>query len=464
MEVIGGQSVQADLILRRLSDEPSPELGGYNLHWGPSSGNYTSSVDVGSQTTYNVTGLTEGQTYYFAVTAYDNAGTLDSAPSNEVSTTITAPPPVAAFNAKPLNIQAPLPVDFTNLSTGSITSWSWNFGDGATSTVQNPSHTYDVPGTYSVSLTVTGPGGSDTAGPVSIDVCCTITLEELAVDFGTDGLWTYGSGGWSQQSTSDPIDLETWDNRLAVALGSGNGIYLFDGKYWTYLTSLDPTHMVAWNDKLVIGLAGAGLWTYDASGWTNLTPWDPERVVAWGDKLAVAFGSGNGLWYHDGAGWSSMTMWDPYEIVAWDNTLAVAFDAGRGLWRYDAETWTQLATWEPVQMTAWDTQLAVAFGSGRGLWRHDGAGWTSLTDWDPYDLEAWADKLVACFDAGRGLWEYSTGTWVQLTVSEPVDTMATATDLYIALGAGVGLYRYDGTTWSPLTSWSSEEMVPTSDP
>ena len=322
MEVIGGQSVQADLILRRLSDEPSPELGGYNLHWGPSSGNYTSSVDVGSQTTYNVTGLTEGQTYYFAVTAYDNAGTLESAPSNEVSTTITAPPPVAAFNAKPLNIQAPLPVDFTNLSTGSITSWSWNFGDGATSTVQNPSHTYDVPGTYSVSLTVTGPGGSDTAGPVSIDVCCTITLEELAVDFGTDGLWTYGSGGWSQQSTSDPIDLKTWDNRLAVALGSGNGIYLFDGKYWTYLTSLDPTHMVAWNDKLVIGLAGAGLWTYDASGWTNLTPWDPERVVAWGDKLAVAFGSGNGLWYHDGAGWSSMTMWDPYEIVAWDNTLA----------------------------------------------------------------------------------------------------------------------------------------------
>jgi PKD repeat protein len=53
-------------------------------------------------------------------------------------------------------------VNFTDQSTGQITSWSWNFGDGSTSREQNPSHTYNDPGTYTVSLTVTGPEGSDT--------------------------------------------------------------------------------------------------------------------------------------------------------------------------------------------------------------------------------------------------------------------------------------------------------------
>ena len=51
---------------------------------------------------------------------------------------------------------------FTDESIGTIDSWEWNFGDGGTSTEQNPTHTYNTPDTYTVSLTVTGPGGSDT--------------------------------------------------------------------------------------------------------------------------------------------------------------------------------------------------------------------------------------------------------------------------------------------------------------
>ncbi|WP_165821127.1 LamG-like jellyroll fold domain-containing protein [Nocardioides gansuensis] len=70
--------------------------------------------------------------------------------------------PVAAFSATPRSGEAPLPVTFTDESTGSPTSWAWTFGDGATSTAQNPSHTYAAPGTYDVSLTVTNANGSDT--------------------------------------------------------------------------------------------------------------------------------------------------------------------------------------------------------------------------------------------------------------------------------------------------------------
>ncbi len=70
--------------------------------------------------------------------------------------------PGAHFSATPTSGAAPLTVNFTDQSTGQITSWSWDFGDGSTSTEQNPSHTYTDGGNYTVSLTVTGPGGSDT--------------------------------------------------------------------------------------------------------------------------------------------------------------------------------------------------------------------------------------------------------------------------------------------------------------
>jgi PKD repeat protein len=68
--------------------------------------------------------------------------------------------PVAAFTQNTTLGQAPLTVQFTNQSTGDITSYFWNFGDGATSTDRNPSHIFRGVGTYNVILTITGPGGS----------------------------------------------------------------------------------------------------------------------------------------------------------------------------------------------------------------------------------------------------------------------------------------------------------------
>jgi len=67
----------------------------------------------------------------------------------------------AEFSATPTSGIAPLGVTFTDQSTGDITSWSWDFGDSGSSSAQNPSHTYCTPGTYDVSLTVSGDGGTD---------------------------------------------------------------------------------------------------------------------------------------------------------------------------------------------------------------------------------------------------------------------------------------------------------------
>jgi PKD repeat protein len=67
-----------------------------------------------------------------------------------------APPALAAdFSATPTTGPAPLVVNFTDLSTGTPTGWSWDFGDGGTSTDQNPSHVYMTVGSFDVSLTVT---------------------------------------------------------------------------------------------------------------------------------------------------------------------------------------------------------------------------------------------------------------------------------------------------------------------
>jgi len=53
-----------------------------------------------------------------------------------------------------------LKIDFTDASTGTVSQWAWDFGDGASSSAQNPSHTYAAAGTYSVKLTATNAGGS----------------------------------------------------------------------------------------------------------------------------------------------------------------------------------------------------------------------------------------------------------------------------------------------------------------
>lgn len=70
-------------------------------------------------------------------------------------------PSQADFVAEPASGWPPLPVVFTNTSTGDYDTSLWEFGDGMTSTMEHPIHIYST-GVYTVSLTVDGPGGSDT--------------------------------------------------------------------------------------------------------------------------------------------------------------------------------------------------------------------------------------------------------------------------------------------------------------
>ena len=88
-----------------------------------------------------------------------------TATSTLIPTNTPVNAPLAAFQITPVTGVAPHNISVTNQSTGLISSYSWDFGDGiGNATVSNPGgYTYTNPGSYVVRLTVTGPGGSSVA-------------------------------------------------------------------------------------------------------------------------------------------------------------------------------------------------------------------------------------------------------------------------------------------------------------
>lgn len=93
-------------------------------------------------------------TYTVTLTASNPAG---GDTETKVGYIVVSPLPTgltADFSGTPTSGVRPLNVAFTDLSTGNPTSWSWTFGDGGTSTAQDPSHNYTAAGVYDVTLTV----------------------------------------------------------------------------------------------------------------------------------------------------------------------------------------------------------------------------------------------------------------------------------------------------------------------
>ncbi|NVM24035.1 MAG: PKD domain-containing protein [Desulfobacterales bacterium] len=123
-----------------------------------------------------------------------------------------ASPPVADFTSDKTAGGVPTTVQFYDQSFGTVTQWLWDFGDGETSTEQNPSHEYTAEGDYTVSLTVTNSNGSDTkirenyiqlaAGVENIYLCDAYIVDDFFIpwcedilrDLGAEknnGVWVY---------------------------------------------------------------------------------------------------------------------------------------------------------------------------------------------------------------------------------------------------------------------------------
>lgn len=141
-QVTGGTSSSISVIV------PNPPQG-FTFNTVPCGNGGTQNVPT--PITITVTDLSTG-----CLSTFTN-GFLLSPSNTTCQNQQQTPPPTANFTATPVSGHT---MQFADTSSGSPTSWLWDFGDGNTSTAQNPSHTYAAAGPYSVKLTVSNSGGS----------------------------------------------------------------------------------------------------------------------------------------------------------------------------------------------------------------------------------------------------------------------------------------------------------------
>jgi PKD repeat protein len=131
------------------------------------------------------------------------------------------------FSATPITGQAPLTVIFTNTSINIYSNSSWDFGDGSTSNASNPTHTYHLAGTNSVSLTVSNTTGEDTETKPSYIIITAPGGEEITPeDEGEISFESPGGGTITIQvpigAIAETIILQATENSTVnVPLGSG---------------------------------------------------------------------------------------------------------------------------------------------------------------------------------------------------------------------------------------------------
>jgi PKD repeat protein len=289
-----------------FSDQSS---GGIVTSWLWDFGDGGTSVIQNPSHTYN-----EG-TYTVSLNVTGPNGSDTNTKPNLIAVGPLPPPPIADYSASQTTVPATFPVNFTDLSTGVISTWSWDFGDGGTSTAQNPAHIYLSSGVYSVSLTTTGPGGSDsltqadyitvtplanfsadnTAGTVPLGVQFT----DLSTGGATSWLWDFGDGGTS--TAQNPAHTYVTSGTYTVALtatGLGGPNTITKPNYIS--TSPTPPPVADFSADNTAGTAPLGVqftdlstgvistWSWDFGDGGTSTEQDPSHNYATSGTYTVS--------------------------------------------------------------------------------------------------------------------------------------------------------------------------------
>jgi PKD repeat protein len=375
----------------------NPAVAGYIIHYGPSVGNYPSRIDVGNTTSRSVSNLTEGATYHFVVTAYD-ASRAESGYSNDVSATIVSAAPVANFAASTTSGVAPLALNFSNTSTGNITGYRWTFGDGATSTAANPSHVYSVAGTYTVSLTVSGPAGTNTRTLANYIRVTTTADATPPTAPGSLAASTGAAGAVKLAWTASIDNVGVTGYRIERCQGAGCTAFVQIGTA-TALAFLDS------------GLAAGTTYTYrvrasDASG----------HVSAYSNVASAAAGSSSG--------------------VTWIN---VALAANGGV------------------ATASSTYSAGYSAAGAIDGRRSGVGWGTSGGWNDASHAAFPDWLQVRFNGTKTI-DHVVVYTLQDNYQYPVEPTDATTFTRYGL-TSFDVQAWNGTAWVTLASVRGNNLV-----
>ena len=163
--------------------------------------------------------------------------------------------PQAKFIATPLNGHPPVDIQFTDKSTGNISSWEWDFnGDGALDSImQNGNYTYETPGNYTVSLTVRGLNGNDTEVKkdyIEITRCpyfANFTIEPIPGNCQVQGNSTSCTGTTTIQfvdKSTGNVTAWDWDfnndGSIDSTVQNPSHVYSKNGNYTVTLTVTTP--------------------------------------------------------------------------------------------------------------------------------------------------------------------------------------------------------------------------------
>ena len=162
-------------------------------------------------------------THIFAIGVYDIKLTITTAGGCSTTTTVTegvkaGTKPVANFSADPRNVCAMVPINFTDLSIGTVDQWLWEFGDGSSSTMQNPINIYVDTGDFDVQLIVKNNGCADTIKFIKyIHIDPPVAIFSSAIDCNSNGkiiftdaslgahTWTWDFGDGSTSTLQNPV-------------------------------------------------------------------------------------------------------------------------------------------------------------------------------------------------------------------------------------------------------------------
>lgn len=168
----------------------------------------------------------ENGTYNVCLTATNGVGSNTTCSNVVISTYIA---PVAAFN-----YSGDPTATFTDLTTGGPDSWFWDFGDGLTSTLQNPVHVYTENGTYNVCLTSTNAVGSNT-------YCESIIIDGYAAP---TVLFTFSGDplvAFTDLTSNDPTSwVWDFDDGLFSTLQNPTHNFIASGTYTVCLSVVGP--------------------------------------------------------------------------------------------------------------------------------------------------------------------------------------------------------------------------------
>ena len=172
-----------------------------------------------------------GGTYTVTLTVTDNQGGTDTV-SHTVTAVLSNQAPIASISATASGLAVALDGSASHDPDGTITAYSWNFGDGSVgSTEAKPQHQYATDGTYVVSLTVTDNAGATGSATKSVTVSAPVPTATYAQDAFERTLASgWGSadvgGAWTTSSASSSFSVSGGVGQIHMAAGRGPSIYL----------------------------------------------------------------------------------------------------------------------------------------------------------------------------------------------------------------------------------------------